>query len=196
VTSGTTRVGTIYDYEMALDAPVVYSTVAQPTVTATTTVNETRSWLVHPGVPALSILVDFKAGSFSDMSYPVTTGIFTPKGRRNAVVITDGQRKGARGTFTLSTDTLSKLGAVMSIVNDASTLLLNVPDSSGLGIGRQYISVLDVNVKRPSDVGTEALREIEMPFVTVDSPIGGSQAQFTWTDVIAKSTDRGEPDVG
>jgi hypothetical protein len=55
-TSGSNRVGLVYDYEAPYGAPVSYSTLESPsTVSNPVTVDESRVWLVHPGVPALSL---------------------------------------------------------------------------------------------------------------------------------------------
>jgi hypothetical protein len=183
LTNGSVRTSIVYDYEMPYGQAVTYSTVEQPAVTATVTVDETRSWLIHPGVPALSRTVEFRAGSFDTEDRAVNSGVFQPIGRRNSVVVTDGQRKSPKGTFTLATDTLGDLAALMALMDNAGVLLLNVPVSDGLGIETAYIAVQDLQVTRPSDVGTDQARDIIMPYIVVDSPLGGSQSERTWTDI-------------
>lgn len=180
-TSGTTRIGTVYDYEMPLGSAVTYSTVERPTVTSTVTIDSPVVWLVHPGVPALSMPVDFRIDSFQAEQFAVKSGIFYPMGRRNAVVVTDGRRRGAIGSFTVGTETLAELGQLQALIDDAGVLLLNVPTPFGLGIDSQYVSIQDVTIRRRSNIGSDPQRDVEMPYVVVDSPAGGSQAQWAWT---------------
>jgi hypothetical protein len=184
VTSGSNRVGTVYDYEMPLGAAVTYSTVQNPASTASAQVDSSVSWLVHVGVPALSITIRIK--ELSTRTRKVSRGVFQPIGRRNAVVVTDGARKGNEGTLSLLTLTMPERLDLDEILNDSSVLLLNVPQSNGWGVDSQYISIGDVDEVRVTPFLGEAARVWTLPFIQVDSPIGGSQAQFTWTDVIAK----------
>lgn len=187
VTSGTTRVGTVYDYEAPYGVPVTYSTSEQPAnVSASTTLSSNDVWLVHVGVPDRSLPIDLRASSSAEESRAVNAGVFYPMGRRNAVVISDGQRNGRQSSLVVSTDTLAEFDAIDSLVDDAGVLLLNVPQALGLGIATSYIFVQDVTYKRLSDIGSMPDRDIVMPYVVVDPPVGGSQAQWSWSDVVTK----------
>jgi hypothetical protein len=184
VTSGTTRVGTIYDYEAPFGVPVVYSTVAQPTVAATTQIDSSLVWLIHPGVPALSMPIT--VASFDSTVRRVKQGVFYPAGRPNPIVITDGSRKTGEGSLEIQTFTLAELGNFQALTADANVLLLNVPAGYNWGVPTSYIAIGDIEETRLVDYAGEPRRYVKLPYVTVDSPIGGSQAQFTWADVIAK----------
>jgi hypothetical protein len=182
----TTRTATVYDYEMPLGSSVTYSTVEKPAVTSTTLIDSSVVWLVHPGVPALSMPVDFRIHSFESEELAVKAGVFYPMGRRNAVSVTDGRRRGATGSFTVGLDTLSDLTSLRALLDDASVLLLNVPASFNLGLDSRYLAIQDVTIKRRSDVGSDPGRDVVMPYVTVDSPVGGSQSQWAWSNVISQ----------
>jgi hypothetical protein len=180
------RTATVYDYEMPLGSSVTYSTVEKPAVTSTTLIDSSVVWLVHPGVPALSMPVDFRIHSFESEELAVKAGVFYPMGRRNAVSVTDGRRRGATGSFTVGLDTLSDLTSLRALLDDASVLLLNVPASFNLGLDSRYLAIQDVTIKRRSDVGSDPGRDVVMPYVTVDSPVGGSQSQWAWSNVISQ----------
>lgn len=183
---GTGRAATLYDYEMPYQVAVTYSTVEQPAVTATVTVDESRTWLVHSGVPELSVPVEFRIGSFDVEERPANAGVFNPMGRRNSIVVTDGQRKSPRSSFTVATETLDELNDLLALVDDAGALLLNPAALNMLGLEACYIAVQDVRVRRLSNVGSDPQRDVELPYIVVDAPVGGSQSQLTWADVIAE----------
>lgn len=186
-TSGSTRIGTVFDYEMPYGIGVTYSTSEQPAnKSAPVTVTSDTPWLVHPGIPARSMPVDFRVGSFESADFAVNAGVFHPMGRANAVVVTDGRRQSGASSFTVGTETLSELATLRALIADAGVMQLNVSPALGLGIDTGYIFVMGVNVKRRSNIGTAPQRDVEMPFVTVDAPVGGSQAQYAWSDVTAR----------
>lgn len=184
-TSGSNRVGLVYDYEMPYGVGVTYSTIESPAnVTGAVTVVETAAWLVHPGVPSLSIQVNLRAGSWEEETLAVQQGVFYPMGRKNAVVQSDGVRRGPQTTITVAAETAGEVAAMRSLLDDAGILLLNVPPSLGLGIDTCYIAIADVKVRRPSSVGSNPWRDFEMPFVVVDRPAGGTQSQRTYVDLL------------
>jgi hypothetical protein len=178
--------GLVYDYEMPYGSPVVYSSQETPgNVTAPVTVPETRIWLVHPGVPAVSMPIELRAGSLSEESYPVTQGVFYPMGRKNPVVVNSGVRHGPESKLTVAIDSVSDLAAIRALVADAGTLLLNIPPGLSLGFDTSYIAVSDIRASRLTDIGSDPYRNWDLPFVTVDRPAGGSQSQRTLADLLA-----------
>lgn len=189
-TSGATTVGLIFDYEAyPYGGTFTYSTVEFPSaVSPSVTLNVSRPWLVHPGIPSLSVPINFRPGSFQSMTYAAKQGVFYPLGRKNPVVVTDGARKGGSGSMVLQTDTLDDLSALLDLLSDAGTLLLNVPDSLGAGPVSQYVAVGDVTVTRLTDNVIDGYRDITMPFTVVDAPIGGNQAERTFADLMAYPT--------
>lgn len=185
VTSGTTRVGTIYDYETPYGQAVSYSTTQRPgTVSSAVTVNETRATLIHPGVPARSVYITLVKGSFDEEEEDVSAGVFKPIGRRNAVVITDGRRKAPSGEFIVETTTSAERTALRELLADAFPLLLNVPPSLGIDVDTSYVHIGTLRRARPSDVGSSLLRHWKLPFQVVDMPVGGAQSVWTYASVV------------
>jgi hypothetical protein len=188
VTSGSNRVGTVYDYEMPYGLPVTYSTTLQPTnKSASVTVNDTRVWLINPGVPDRSMPITLWRGTNEEEAADVLAGIFKPLGRRDAVVISDGKRKAPSSELIVGTDTEAEAQQLEDLLSDASTVLLNVPPSLGLGMDTQYIFISTLRRRRLSDVGTAPQRVWTLPYQVVTLPVGGSQSQWTWADVLATS---------
>ena len=184
VTSGSTRVGTVYDYEVPYGVPVTYSTSERPAVvTPQRTVPETRVWLVHPGVPDRSVPV-IVAG-LSERVRTVTRGVHRPMDRKNPIVITDGRRHSAEQTITVRTVSDSGRAAMDALLDDATVLLLNIPATKQWGMDACYIAVGDVTESRLVPWGQQPMRHWLLPFVVVDAPAGGSQSQWTWADVMA-----------
>jgi hypothetical protein len=186
ITSGANRVGLVYDYEVPFAAGVRYSTLESPTVISSeVTVPVGRPWLIHPGVPALSMPVEFRIGSFDEEEWAVEQGVYWPMGREHPVVQTDGQRKAPASSVTLHIESLQELRDVKALLADAGTLLLNVPPTLGIGVDTCYIAVGNVRNRRPSSIGSDPYRALELPFRVVDAPVGGSQAERTYADLLA-----------
>lgn len=186
VTSGSTRVATIYDTEMPFGQDFTYSTLEQPAnKSGVVSVTSTTPWLVHVGIPSRSVPVDLRPDTWQASERSAARGVFRPLGRANAVVSTDGQRKSRAASLTVRTETPAAGTAMELLIDDAGVLLLQVPPSLGYQMPTSYIAVGDVQEKRPSDIGAHTLRDWELPYVTVDRPAGGAQAQWTWADVIA-----------
>lgn len=183
VTSGANRVGTVYDYEAPYGAPVSYSTQESPgTVSASVTVNESRVWLVPPGVPSLAMPIT--VADFGNQTRKVQRGVFYPMGREFPVVQTDGRRKAPEGTLQVKTSTLVELSSLLALVADTSVLLLNVPASLQYGVGTSYISIGDVEEVRLVDYAVEQRRYVNLPYQVVDRPVGGTQAARTLADLM------------
>lgn len=180
-------VGTVYDYEMPLGQLVSYTTLEVPGVTSLqTSVDAPRPWLVHPGVPDLSVqLGTFMPGSFTKRTRPVTQGVFQVMSRENPVVVTDGVRKGIQSSFSVLVTNANDLDAIDTILSGAATLLLNISPSLGFTFPTCYIAVGPVDYQPMQDKVFEQQFTVVMPFTVVDRPAGGSQAQRTWVDVIA-----------
>lgn len=174
----------LYDYETPF-GPVSYSSLESPgTVSAQVTIDAGSVWLVHPGVPALSMAVELRVGSLAEESYAVSQGVFRPMGRANPVIVTDGTRKGMQSSMTVGVDNANDLRAIRALISDAGVLFLNIPASLGYVVDSCYIAVGDVRITRPSTVGSDPHRDIELPFYVVDRPAGGSQAARTLLDLL------------
>lgn len=182
-TSGSTRTALLYDYEPPFGTPVTYSTTATPSASVTVTVVESRVWLIHPGVPALSMPLSVAA--FGSRTRPVQRGLHWPVGSKHPVVQTDGQRKAPEGVIELNTFTLQELAHFEALTNDASTLLLNVPADYGWGVDTDYVSLGDLEEARLIEYAGEPRRLHSLPFQVVGRPEGGTQAERTYADVLA-----------
>lgn len=181
ITGGTAL---IYDYEMPLARSVTYGSLESPASTsAAVTVDSSLVWLVHPGVPALSMPVMIK--EFGERTYPTARGVFRPMGRATAVVVTDGTRKAAEFDLTLVTLTDADRLGLVELLSDSAPLLLNVPATKPFGVGVEYVSIGDVTEGRPVRIAAEPTRTWKLSCTVVDRPVGGSQSQRTWADVIA-----------
>lgn len=186
-TSGSNRVGQVYDYAMPYGAAVSYSTVESPgTVSAGVTVAASRAWLVHPSVPSISRPITI--ADVSARQRRVMRGVYYPMGRRNPVVQTDGARKAAEYTLSLYVGTAQERDDLESLIDDASVLLLNVPADLGWGIGAEYVSVGDTSEERVGRFLGESSRVFRLPLTVVDSPVGGTTAERTYADLLTFSS--------
>lgn len=183
-TSGVNRVGLVYDYEMPYDDPIQYSTSEDVSANSGEVVVPADSvWLIHPGIPDISIPVELAINSLDEEEYPVREGKFAPMGRKNLVVVTEGARGGAQSEIIVATDTLAEAQDVKTLVSDAGVLLFNPPSSMGLGFERAYIAVSSVTISRPSSIGSDPHRNVRMPFSVTDRPAGGSAAERSYADL-------------
>lgn len=183
-TSGSNRVGLVYDYEAPYGQAVTYSTLESPgTVSAAVTVDETRPWLVHPGIPALSLPI--RVGTLGSRSRKVQRGVHFPMGRKFPVVVTDGSRKAAEYQLTLVSLDDAESAALEELLDDAAPLLLNVPVAKGWRLTFEYVAVGDVEEERPSRIASESLRSWVLLLTVIDRPAGGTQAQRTYVDLLS-----------
>lgn len=184
LTSGTAL---LYDYEAPYGQAVSYSsTESASVVSAQVTVPETRIWLVHPGVPALSTPITVQ--SWGEVTVRATQGVFWPMGRSTPVVVTDGARKSAQFTLTVLTGTSDEAASMAALLGDLGSLLLNIPASKNAGRPTGYVAVGDVQVSRPSRITSEAARLWTLDCTDIDRPVGGSQAQRTYVDLLSYPT--------
>lgn len=188
-TSGSNRVGLLYDYEAPFQGAVSYSTAETPgSVTPQVTVSEDRIWLIHPGVPALSMPVTLGKGSLTTVARAAKRGVFYAMGRQNPVVQTDGARKGAESQLNILTSSTADLASLQALLQDTGVLLLNIPAERDYGFATCYIAVGDVEETRPVELLPVGWRSTSLPFVIVDRPAGGSQAQRTLADLFVYAT--------
>lgn len=177
--------GLLYDYESPFGQAVTYSSLETPAnVTSPVTVPASQPWLIHPGVPVLSIPINLRPGTLQEETYAVQRGVFQVLGRENPVVVTDGARRSPAAELVLMTQSPDELAAVKSILADTSTLLLN-PSDSTWDFDACYIAVGDMKLSRWTDTVIDSYRDVILPFQVVDRPVGGSQSQRIWTSVIS-----------
>lgn len=183
--------GSLTDNEPPYGQALSYTSIESPgTVSAAVTVSPPRPWLVHPGVPALSVqILRFKLGSLVGNTYAMPRGVFRPMGRRNAVVVTGGVRQGASGSFTITTQTATDLSNLNALLSTGQPLLLNIPAGLGFTFPTSYVSIGDIK-QTPSLTALVVDQQIDTvcPFDVVDAPVGGSQAARSYADLLAYSS--------
>jgi len=181
--SGSTRTAILYDHEAPFGVPVTYYTLEQPgNTSAQLTLAVPRVWLVPPGVPGKGVAVT--VATWGERTRQATRGVFYPMGRTSPVVITDGARKSAAGSLQVVTLTDADRRAMNALLDDSSVVLLNVPAANPWGVDTCYVSFGDSVETRVSRIAAEPGRMWTLPYVVVDSPIGGAQSQWTWQNVI------------
>lgn len=179
-------IGTVFDYEVPFGTQVTYSANVTGAISVTTQINATRIWLIHPGAPSFSVPIVLRRGSNTSEDWNLDQGVFQILGRSTPIVVTSGARTAPSSTMIVGTESLAELASLRVLLADGSPLFLNVPPALGLGIDAAYIAPGNVQVTRPSDIGTDQLRDLTFTYQVVDRPIGGTQAAITWTDIAAK----------
>jgi hypothetical protein len=181
--------GLLYDYEPPYGQSVKFSSVESPaTVSSSVTLSPSRPWLVHVGVPALSITFRFSPNPSPRRVRPVVRGVFQPLGRVNPIIVTDGARHGRMLALSLLLEGPSERAAFEALTADASTLLLNVPSSLGYNVDTAYISIGDIETLPVMDKVFEQWFTVTMPYYEVDRPLGGQQPQRTLADLMSYAT--------
>lgn len=181
-----------YDYESPFGAAVTYeATSVTPAGTITSspvTLAVNVPWLRHPGIPTLSVPVttdSFRKDSLASRARATSRAVFNPIGRDTPIVVTSGARTSPSTEMTLRTDTDAERDALWALLANESVLLLDIPPALAWGITHEFISVGDVAETRVRDWGAAPERWFSLPYLVVDRPAGGLQAQFTYADVLA-----------
>lgn len=178
-----------YDYEAPMGAAVSYFAMNSPgNVSAQVTVPGEAVWLIHPGVPDLSMTVSLAPDTWAKRTYTAARGVFSVMGRKNVVVITDGARKGENSQLVLNIRTAGEKAALDALLADTQVLLLNVPATLGYNNATKYISVADVEYDEPTNKVYESWLIATLPYDETDEPAGGTQAARSYTDVLASET--------
>jgi hypothetical protein len=183
ITSGANRVGLLYDYEMPYGSAVSYSTVESPTTTSVeVVVDELRAWLIHPGVPVLSMPITVQR--LGERKRGVQRGLLYPMGRATPIVQTTGVRQAAEYNLSILTFTDQEYRGLDALLADAGPLLLNVPALKGWGFAAEYVAVGDVTESRLSRIASEPSRTWDLNCTVVDRPAGGSQSERSYVDLL------------
>lgn len=142
-------------------------------------------WLRHPGIPSLSQLVDFQGEG--DPVRAVVQTVLQPLGRATPIVVSDGQRKSKSGQITLRTKNDTDHENLLGLLDDVTTLLLDVPPGKGYGVDleHQYLAIGDLTQSRlRPDYYPHTWRIWNAPYIVVGRPAGGIQSQRTYGDVL------------
>lgn len=176
-----------YDYESWFGEDTTYTGVtgAGSLTTSTVSLDVDVIWLRHPGVPSLSLQVDFQ-GEGTPVR-PVNQAILEPLNRAYPIVVTDGRRRTKRGTITIRTATALEADALLNLLDDTAVLLLDIPATKDLNMTRhQYLALGDLTEdRRRPDYYLNPHKIWTAPYVVVDRPAGGLQSERTYDDVLA-----------
>lgn len=185
-------VATVWDPEIPYGTTSTYEVAATGATSDTDTalLDVAVPWLVHPGVPSRSMPAEFRIDTNAEEELGLEQGVFPILGSSTAVIVTGSLRQEPVSELIVGTETPAEEAAMRLLLSDGATLLLNVPPSAAVGMSTAYISVGSARVRRPSNVGSDPLRDFVLPYRTALRPSGGSQALRTWAVV---NTQYGSP---
>lgn len=176
-----------YDYEAPYGVEAHYDVVVDSDVAMSepVTLESEKIWLIHPGLPALSMQLP-RVRKIANLTRRVVRGKFDVVGRKTSIIRTDGTRKAPEYKLTLKINTHEQLDDLDNILDDTSPLLLNVPVSLGWRWPSSYISVDTSDEERPTISGSDPRRELELPIEVTERPTGQQIALWTCDDVAAE----------
>jgi hypothetical protein len=177
----------LLDYESWFGSATTYTatTLAGSITSSSVSLDVPDVWLRHPGIPALSQLIDFQGEG--EPVRPVTQTVFEPLGRNVPIVVSDGQRKSKRGDLTIRTANDTQHDALLGLLDDVSVLLLDVPPGKGFGadLTHQYVSIGDLTMKRRIEgYYPDPNRIWNAPYIVVGRPAGGIVSQRTYGTLV------------
>lgn len=155
-------------------------------VSAPVTLAVTDPWLIHPGIPDLSLAIPADSiESVAPRTRAARAAVLQPLGRSTPVVVSEARAAPATG-LELTTDTSAARDALNDLLADGSALLLNLPPALGWGFTYEWIAVGDT--VETAIAGGNDFRRFSLPYSVVDRPVGGVVAQWAWSDVLTYST--------
>lgn len=172
----------LYDYEAPYNQAVVYQAGV---TTAGVTLTVGQSWLIHAGIPSLSQPI-LPLGPIGDESKESTAGAHQVIGRRDPIIITDGTRKAPVFPLTVMTVTEDDEHGFDELILDTSPLLLQIVQVGESRRVYRWVSAGAVVMSAPGAFG-DPTRVWSMVCVEIGRPVGGVQAQRTYTDVLAEA---------
>ena len=161
--------------------------------TASTTLNETAAWLIHPSYPWVSVRIDTHGWSETSSNVSIESAqqtthqqpasVFQPPGRRRAVVFPLGARRAGLWTLVLNAPTLDTRDDIMAALADGAPLLLRSPDWDW-DLPDDWYAVGDVTSTRIARPLQQPYRELTLPLTPVDSPPVALVPEWTYGDVL------------
>lgn len=176
-----------YDYEAPFGVPVTYTAImtlgSSSASSDVVTLNVGRVWLIHAGDPTRSYTPPRVRG-FTERERNIDQGTFKVLGRRDPVVTTDGQRSGVESKVLIRTETHAERDGLWAVLEDGSTLLLNVPASFGWGLTTEWIAVGKVSEARIADLrGADQGRVFTLPYTVAPRPVGSVLPERVYADL-------------
>jgi hypothetical protein len=182
LTSGT-WVG--YDYEVPYGTAVTYTVtpldLSTPASVAAAPLAITQTWLVHPGVPGLSMPINGTLLTGADMDDGSAEHVIL--GREYPQIINDGARKSAKYQLSIRTQTDTENNRLDAILSGSAPLLLQMVFPFTTAAKWTYINVGPVNNSPVTLVFGDPKRVWTLPVTEIDRPVGGIAAQRTYADV-------------
>lgn len=142
-----------------------------------------RLWLVHAGVPALSVLVD-KWMAVAAYEYGSTSKSYQVLGRKLPVVRSDYPRNGESGTLTVKCDGRSSRAAMKALLADDGPILVNTQFTDD-EVGWKWVQVGKLTFQNPAGFNSFPYRAAVLPYVECAQPD---------TDQGFRTFDQGEAD--
>lgn len=175
--------GTVFDNECPYGVPVTYTTDATGSPSVNAYLDVPSVWLVHPGIPSLSISITPARGSFTKRTRTITRGVFRPMGRKYPITVTDGVRHSRDTNLNILCDGPTTEAALEALLADGSPLLLNIPPSRGWNFSTCYVSVGDVDQDMGTDMVIGDWSTLTLPIQVVDRPAGGTRSSWTMGNI-------------
>lgn len=180
----------LVDYEAPYGVGVSYRTLAVLSPlddleqsTGSATVDTDQPWLIHPGTPALSQPI--QVTDLATRTRDINQSVQTPIGRRRPIVLTDGTLRAPAGTLEITTETLAERDDLLTLLQDLTPLLLNIPHTLEWGVTSEWVAFSGVTEK--SLIGGSAVRTFALPYRTVERPVGTVTIDRTWADVLTEA---------
>jgi hypothetical protein len=180
-----------YDYEAPFGVSCTYLVVVYDgsvsltsAVSAAVSLAVTDVWLIHPGDSSLSVQITVK--ELGERKRGAPRSAVRVLGRSTPVVTT-GARMSVQSVVAVYTTTLVELDGVHACLADGQTLLLNIPDSLGWGVGAEWVSCTETGEQRVVPMGQRPQRVTAVPYVVVERPEGDLLPSRTWADVVAEA---------
>lgn len=180
-----------YDYESPFAQAGVYTVTPNTTIGAlTASVPKLREfgivtpWLIHPGVPALSMPITVAQPGPVPVS-DINQGVFQVLGRQNPVIRTDGVRRAPTFTLTVKTQSWDEEDALKAILADASTLLVQITYPEWERGDYYWVSVSTVTPARAVDFYGNTVTNWALTCTATGAPFGLLQAEWTYAGLLA-----------
>ncbi len=181
-----------YDYEAPFGQAVTYQVViftggvsVASATSASTLVDETNAWLIHPGDTSLSIKLS-GLRELGTRKRQITQSVQRVLGRADPIVMADA-RSTVEASFKLGTSTLADVDAMAAVTASGVPLLLNIPVSYGWGVTYEWCAVGDLDEARVvTQVGARPNRLFTATYIVVARPEGNLLPPRTWANVLSE----------
>lgn len=141
-------------------------------------------WLIHPGIASLSMSIT--VAKVGDRTRTVNRGVHQPLGRATPIPITDGVRHAPTFDLTVRTTGVTEEDALLNLLADAETLLLQINYSGVDRVIYDWVSIGDVGDSYLVDWLGSQWDVWTLPCTVTDAPAGELQTQRTWAQLVAE----------